>query len=330
MADVTYTFSISQDFPNGKVAIDKLEEEIRSSTIVTALSHINTINDTCEIIFKAELSPEDEIVLNEVISQHDGEPLVSYDQIEVINRVKLDATNLSGKVEVHESSRVAGTTTQFTGAGDDPSDITDVGNGELFMLKHRIGDPLTQYLYLDFNIVENPTWIHEGYIIWKDAAFDLISFEIAPIVPQYIVSSGTNYKLYNNYLIIPANGDGNIEIQSDLSNPRGGLVFMPSDEVGNKSPGFWNADWNSNSKKYENITPAPYGNGDFNIFAFEVSLNRFVNKQIMIGDGFQRMRTADADRLGQGMRLRITGVTHEPDHDWFAGCVLTLYRERTA
>jgi len=329
MADVIYIFSISQDFPNGEVAIDKLEEEIRGSTIVTALSYINTINDTCEIIFKAELSPEDEVILTDVISQHNGEPLVSHDQVEVVNKVKLDATNLSGKIEVHESSRTAGTTTYFTGAGDDPNNIMDVGNGELFMLSHRIGDPTTQYLYLDFNIVENPTWIHEGYIIWKDAQFDLISFEIVPIVPTWTLSSGTNYKLYNNYMIVPAAGDGNVEITSDLGNPRGGLVFMPTDETGNKSPGFWNADWNFDTNRYENITPASDGNGNYNIFAYEVPLNRFVNKQTMIGNGFQRMQTADADELGQGMRLRVTGVTTEPDHDWYCGCVLTLYRERT-
>ena len=329
MADVKYTFSVSQDFPNGVVAPDKLEYEIRNSAIVIALSYINIVNDTCEIYFKAELTPEDEVVLENIVHNHDGEPFISYDEVKVVNAIKLEATNLSGKIEVHESSRTAGTTTYFTGSGDDPNDIMDVGNGELFMLRHRIGDPMTQYLYLDFNIVENPTWIHEGYIIWKDAQFDLISFEIVPLIPTWTLSSGTNYKLYNNYMIIPAEGNGNVEITSDLGDPRGGLVFMPTDETGNKLAGFWNADWNSTTKRYENITAAPSGDGDYNIFAYEIPLSRFVNKQTMIGDGFQRMQTADADELGQGMRLRVIGVTTEPDHDWYCGCVLTMYRVRT-
>jgi len=329
MADVKYTFSVSQDFPNGIVATDKLGYEIRNSEIVTALNYITVIGDACNVYFKAELSSGDELILSDLINNHDGEPLESYDEVSVVNEVELAGTNASGKLEVHESSRVSGSTTYFTGAGDDASDITDVGNGELFMLSHRVGDPFTQYLYLDFNIVENRTWIHEGYIIWKDARFDLITFDIVPIVPTWTLSSGTNYNLYNNYLIIPANGDGSIEIVSDLTDPRGGLVFMPVDESGNRTAGFWNADWNSTTKQYENITPAPTGNGIYNIFAYETPLLRFVNKQTMIGNGFQRMQTADADELGQGMRLRVTGVTIEPDHDWYCGCVLTLYRERT-
>lgn len=329
MANITYSFSISNDFPNGVVATDALEQEIRESDIVTALDSINTVSDTCNIVFKAELTPGDEVILNNIVSQHEGVQLESVDKVEVENAIQLAATNKYGKLEVHESSRTRGTTTYFTGAGDDPNDISDVGNGQLFMHKHRVGDGLNQYLYLDFNIIENKTWVHEGYIIWKDAMFDLISFGVVPIVTQTVVSSGTNYNLYNNYLIVPAAGDGTIDITSDITDFRGGLVYMPLNENGNRSAAFWNADWNSTTKKFENIAPAPNGDGEYNMFAVEVILSRFVNKQTMLGNGFQKMQTADADELGQGMRLRIDINTTEPDHDWASGCVLTLYRERS-
>jgi hypothetical protein len=81
---------------------------------------------------------------------------------------------------------------------------------------------------------------------------------------------------------------------------------------------------------YENITAAPLGNGNFNMFTQEISLNRFVNKIPMLGQGFERMQTADSDQLGQGMRLKTTMETNTPDHYWSVGCILTLHRAKSA
>ena len=331
MAATKYTFSISADFPNQEVAADRLELEIKSAAeIVVGLDYITVIGDTCDIWFKDALSPAGEVKLQEIVAAHSGEPLDQYDKIEVINKVDLAVTNRSNKLEVHESSRVRGTTTYFTGAGDNINDITDVGNGEMFILKHRIADPFEQHLYIDFNIVENETWIHEGYVIWHNAQFDTISFTIIPITTNYTVSSGTNYNLYGGYLVVPAAGDGTIQVTSDITDPRGGLVYIPISEDGVRhTPAFWNAEWNSTTKKYENITAAPYGNGEYNMFTVEVPLGRFVNRLPLLGQGFQRMQSADSDEIGQGMRLRATLYTTDPDHDWEMACMLTLHRAHT-
>jgi len=331
MAAQKYTFLISVDFPNKIVAADRLEAEINSADeILVALDYITVVGDTCDIWFKESLSPEGEVKLREIVANHSGQPLDQYDKIEVVNKVELAVTNRSNKLEVHESSRVRGTTTYFTGAGDNVNDITDVGNGELFILKHRVGESFEQNLYIDFNIVENETWIHEGYVIWHNAQFDTISFTIVPCLTEYTVSSGTNFNLYGGYLVVPAAGDGHIEVTSDLTDARGGLVYIPVSEDGTRrTPAFWNADWNSATKKYENITPAPTGNGSYNMFTLEVPLGRFVNRLPLLGQGFQRMQSADSDELGQGMRLRATLYTTEPDHDWEMACMLTLHRAHT-
>ena len=152
MSLTKYEFSITNDFPNGKVATDALESEISESQITTALDHIDTLGDTCDIWFKSALSPTEESYLSDVIDAHQGNPLESYEQVEIVNKVALLATNLHDKVEVHESSRPGNTTTYFTGAGDDIANLSDVGNGTRFMLKHRIGDEFSQFIYLDFNI----------------------------------------------------------------------------------------------------------------------------------------------------------------------------------
>jgi len=330
MAATKYTFSITQDFPNSKVVPDSLELEINESGITTALDYIQVTGDTCDIWFKGALSPTEETYLQTVVSNHQGEYLESYDKVMVVNEVELAVTNRSHKLEVHESSRVRGTTTYFTGAGDNINDITDVGSGELFILKHRIGDPFEQNLYIDFNIIENETWIHEGYVIWNKAQFDTISFNIVPIVTPTTVTSGTFYNLYGGYLIVPATGDGTIQITSDITDPRGGLVYIPIGEDGTRAtPAFWNADWNTTTKKFENISAAPAGDGEYNMFSVEVPLGKFVNRLPLLNEGFQRMQSADSDELGQGMRLRATLYTIEPDHDWEMACMLTLHRART-
>lgn len=69
-----YTFTISTAFPNHKVATDRLTNEIQASTIVTALGHIDTANDACDIWFKDALSAGDVTTLDGLVAVHSGEP----------------------------------------------------------------------------------------------------------------------------------------------------------------------------------------------------------------------------------------------------------------
>lgn len=250
-------------------------------------------------------------------------------------RVAMDAPtedamkDSSGKLLVHETSRVLDTITYFTGTGDDPNDVTDVGGGAEFIFSHSLGDPTIQHLYLDFNIIQNKTYLHEGYMIWENADFDTITFEMVPRVTTVQAASNTNYDLYGGYLIVPASdGTGSIEITSDITSPIGGLVYMPDSDTGSPPTAYWNADWNSVTKKFENITPAA-GNGRYNMFAAEIVFARFVNKIPVVGNGFKRLQSADSDQLGHGMRLKSTIITYGEDHTWKIACILTMHREKT-
>lgn len=240
----------------------------------------------------------------------------------------------TGKQRVHQTSRQVGMKTYFTGAGDDSSDPTDVGGGNDFFMGHHIGDSTTDSIYLDFNCVENETWLHEGYIMWKNADFDKISMVVVPRVVEWESGSGTDYDLYGGYLIIPSDGtNGTINVTGDLTDSIGGLVYMPGDDLGNDAVAFWNADWNTTTKEFENITPAPYGNGKYNIFAYEIILSNFVNRIPLSGDGSERLQSSDVDQVGHGMRFKSIIKTHisddHPDHHWDVSCILTFHRERT-
>lgn len=71
----TYTYSVASDTLNATVSIDRLEEEIRGSSIVTALDGINNSADVLDIIFKESISGTDQTTLDGLVGAHDGTPL---------------------------------------------------------------------------------------------------------------------------------------------------------------------------------------------------------------------------------------------------------------
>lgn len=75
MPATKYTYSIQNDFPNHKVATDRLTQEIQQSAIVIALDYISTSGDNCDIWFKDALSVGDVTILDGIVAAHSGEPL---------------------------------------------------------------------------------------------------------------------------------------------------------------------------------------------------------------------------------------------------------------
>lgn len=71
----SYEYNIQTDFPAGKVALDRLQLEIRTSSIVTALDHLGVSSGSCAVVFKAALSPFDHGTLDALVATHSGEPL---------------------------------------------------------------------------------------------------------------------------------------------------------------------------------------------------------------------------------------------------------------
>lgn len=67
----TYNYNILE-FPNSLVNIDTFTKEINQSSIITALSHMNIINNVVEVIFKADLSNNDKIILDDLVIRHDN------------------------------------------------------------------------------------------------------------------------------------------------------------------------------------------------------------------------------------------------------------------
>lgn len=220
----------------------------------------------------------------------------------------------------------------YTGAGDNPNDPLDVGGGRPLTFTHKIGDPTIQEYYIDFNCVENETWIFEGYLTWTNCKLDRISMEVVPLVTEVTSGTNTNYKVFNNSIILPAFGSGTVIPNSDLSLPNGGLVACPPDDQNNPQIAFWNAKWDSLTKRFVDIAPAPAGNGYYNIFVNEEKFARFVNKFPLLNYGTMRLASQDVDEMGQGIRIKVITETNTEveDHEWSGAGMFTMHRARTS
>jgi hypothetical protein len=57
------------------VSVDSLTKQIQSSAIITAIDHIELFGAALSIFFKADLSEGDVLLLNNIVSSHNGIPL---------------------------------------------------------------------------------------------------------------------------------------------------------------------------------------------------------------------------------------------------------------
>ena len=324
-----YNYSVSADFPNQKVDINKLTNEIRDSNITLSLGYINQDSNDCDIWFKADLSGGEETILNGIVAAHDG--VVDPEE-------ETPKTGPDNKMMVYESSRPLGTKIYFTCVGDNNANNWEVGGGQSTYFEHQIDDTTSHIYHIDFNTVENESYIHEGYIMWYGCKGDDLTLDFVPSVTPVTPSGGdSNYNLVNvsgvpdlvyGFMIVPAApGTGNINVDSTAMVL---VKIVPSFDYGTiLDPGYWDADFNTTTKEFENITPNYTGTGGYNMFAAEVALTRFVNKMTLLDKGFLQLQTAESEQLPHNIRCRVAMNTLLPDHEWSCSCILVIHRSKT-
>jgi len=329
MAIEKYTYSVASDFPNQKVDAGTLAESIRGSVIIVALDYVTTTESVCDIYFKDTLNPADEIVLDSIVATHVGE-ITPPEDVKVT--IEGEYRDRSGKLRVHQTSRKLGLRVMWTGVGDDTSSITKIGGGEPLNFDYHVGDTEPMIKYIDFNTIENETWLHEGYITWKDGDMDLLSLAMVPRTVTVSGVSGGDKTIYGGYLVMPtASGQGNYEVVNDLTLPNNGLVYMPNNDLNEPPVAYWDADYSTSTHKYSNIRPNMAGTGRYNMFSYEVVLAQFVRQIPLLASGFIALTSSDSDQLGQGMRLKMIADTNDTtaDHSWSVACIMCLHRKKS-
>jgi hypothetical protein len=339
MATYKYEYTIDQ-FPNNKYDTSKLDREIRESSIVVSLSHLEGSDTGVDILFRNPLAEKEWTTLSGVVAAHDGE-----DDGETYDLVKIVATEIeqpvtlaeefrdrSGKLRVQQTSRKLGTRIMWTGIGDDTSDVTKVGGGETLTFAHVIGDAEPMVKYIDFNVAENETWLHEGYMTWENAKLDTLTLQMVPRTVTVSGVTGGDKTLYGGYLVVPTPpGHGNYEVVNDLTQPNGGLIYMPNNDLNEPPTAYWDADYNEDTHEYENIRPNYTAQGRYNIFSYEVIFAEFMRQIPFLGSGFIALNSSDTDQLGHGMRLKMIADTNNAvdDHDWSVACIMCLHRDHS-
>ena len=234
-----------------------------------------------------------------------------------------------GKLRVHQTSRHPGLGMHWTGRGDDRSNPYNFGTGEEIIFTHNIGDSTSHTVYVDFNGLLNETWMHEVILTWSGAYHDTVVVDVVPDTCSIMAASGTYLTTYGPLVVPTTPGTGNIDFASDVLAYTGGLVQRdnPTDETITPGPAFWDADWNVETNRFENLTPNIYGQGGYNIFHTEVPLARIFNHIHLLKDGFQIFNSSDTDQVTHGYRLRVQFITRMPDHEWSLTGIIVMHRK---
>lgn len=108
----TFNYVISTDTANGKIAPGKLHDEISASNITIAIDSVNTSGDSLTVIFKTDISSQEETTLTSLISTHDGIPGANDPESVIIESQQPFAakTLTSGKKLYAREQGVAGVT----------------------------------------------------------------------------------------------------------------------------------------------------------------------------------------------------------------------------
>lgn len=77
LANFPYVYSISEDTLNGVLDAGTLEEEINDTEITAGIKDITSVSDNITIIFKMELSSEEEDILTASVNAHEGMPILT-------------------------------------------------------------------------------------------------------------------------------------------------------------------------------------------------------------------------------------------------------------
>jgi len=102
----SYVYSVASDFPDGKVNPTKLDDEIRASSITTALDGVVVIGDVLTLYFKASLSPADKTTLDGDTSNPAGGLIAVTDntpssitEVDVMATIKEESVPTNGKFQ---------------------------------------------------------------------------------------------------------------------------------------------------------------------------------------------------------------------------------------
>jgi hypothetical protein len=240
--------------------------------------------------------------------------------------ISLIAKTTDNKQYVTPTSRPLGTTQCFTGTGDSTESSLTVWGGQRLYIRHSIGDSTVQEIPIHFNVIENDTFIKDGVVAFSGCEGDTLTMVAVPKTTSWTPQSNTFFDLYGGYLIVPAAGNGHINITEAPV-----LVSCPpSVDTGIRPPGFWDAPYDTVTHSFGDLTACPYGDGPYNMFGTKIYLNRYANELGLVGSGSMSFGSNDCQQIPHNVDFGLYGTTDgTADHNWSAFITLSMYRKNT-
>ena len=284
------SFTISTDFPNGKVSSDALKAEIEKKGFATALHtgpQISTAGDNCDVWFADVLSAADETKLHgdatppavgSVIGDHQGVALAP-DPTEIKFGPSHPTTSRGKPIFLSAIFR-GDVDIWFCGAGDDPAG--NKAEGQVFEhTSAAAGDSTYTWTFNDWIYLAGGTVLYSGAKIG-----DWVDYKLyAPQTPAPTLASPANTGNCNLTdvggfnLITPAAGDGTHDV--DLANAI--LVSATAED------GYY--DWDEPDTGKGTITAsATPGAAKYNLFDAQIDLARIVAHVRLLGSGEFKMQ----------------------------------------
>jgi hypothetical protein len=301
----SYDYDVSANFPDGKVNTARLQDEIRASSIVTALERIDTAGGSLSqqnvltggsiyIVFKATLSAGDKTILDGdttnpaggLIAAHDNSPTISVGKTNLVNEdgTSVNFPSVDGTPIVNPDKVPQGHILYVTGAFDD-IDGGVRGAGALFQVSRTDqGEASVEGRFLEYVYAVGGGLGSDGA-----AAGDWASYECYAPASAPEDRTGTHDGNANKVptglgfnIVVPAplnDGDWNVDGATlEAGQINDGLVPVPNQS----GTGFWN--WDPNASP--SITPvanpgAP--DGAYDLYDVPIPLTRQANRIPLLG-----------------------------------------------
>lgn len=237
----TYNYSVSGDTANSKVDVGALHSEIASSEIVISIEGASARGNLLSITFKAALSAEDKVKLDDLVSTHEGNPIQDPATESGTPIVHLDVPEEEdGKPVFVLNPSPEGLLTYFTGRGDD-FQAQSRGTGPQIRVDFSPGESYPAVKETTWSYME-ATRIHDGQLCWNApeqfSPDDHFSLSVnMPATEVVEVGTGGNCNLVPTgqgfNLIVPAE-DGQYQVDLSKATP----VF-----ANRRAPdGYWDCD----------------------------------------------------------------------------------------
>jgi hypothetical protein len=263
-----YEFSISSDFPDHRVAPDRLTQEVATSAITVALTRIDTSGDACDLWFKTTLSEGEVGVLAALVAAHSGVPLAALVEPQDVDGRKYTAPNLFP----------LGVLTNFCGASDDVAAGT-IGTELLTFEADAQGDDVQEFQFVQWSYLAGGHLGHIGF-----ALGDHVSLTVYAPATAGVENLGAGD--YNKvavgggaHVFVPATpGTGNWDL--DLTAKENANVAFTKVRPVPAPGGHGYFDWDPVT---EAVTLNAAGTGGYHLFDADIALNEFVTKLPLLG-----------------------------------------------